>query len=109
MSVRDYTLTLTGVAQNLRTVLTNTEKGGPQDEAYRQIILAQDPGNSAVIYVGASSAVSSTLHGFSLDPTQATAQDKISIGPFNDGPVKLSEIWVLGTNNEKLHIFGIPY
>ena len=109
MAARDYTLTLTGVAQCLKSVLANTERGGAQDEAYRQIILAADPGNAAAVYVGASSSVSSSLFGFSLDPTQATANDRQSIGPFNEGPVKLSDIWVIGTNNEKLHIWGVPF
>jgi hypothetical protein len=109
MAVRDYSLTLNGSAQRLSTVLSNTQPGGPQDEAFRQIILAQHPGNSNAIYVGANSTISTTAFGFALDPTQATAADRQTIGPFETGPVKLSEIWVLGTNAEILHIFGIPF
>ena len=109
MSARDFTLTLNGSAQRLSTVLADTQPGGTRDEAYRQIVLAADPANTAAVFVGASSSVTSSNFGFSLDPTQATAKDRESIGPFNDGPIKLSEIWVIGTNNEKLHIFGVPY
>lgn len=109
MAARDYTLTLTGVAQRLSSVLANTTPGGTNDEACRQIVLAADPGNAAAVFVGASAAVSSSLFGFSLDPTQATAQDRQSLGPFPDGPVKLSEIWVIGSSNEKLHVFAVPY
>lgn len=109
MAVRDYTLTLNGSAQRLSTVLANANPGGPNDEAMAQIILAADPGNAAAVYVGSSSAVSSSLFGFAIDPAQATAQDRQSIGPFPQGSVKLSEIWVLGANNEKLHVLAIPY
>lgn len=109
MAARDFTLTLTGSAQRLSTLLSNAEVGGSLDESYVQLILAADPANAAAIFVGASSAVSSTLYGFALDPTQATAKDRESIGPFIDGKVRLSDIWVIGTNNEKLHVFGVPY
>ena len=108
MAFRHYSLTLTGVAQRLSSVLTNSQVGGEEDVACAQIILSADPANTAVIYVGSTSSVSSTSHAFSLDPTQATAVDKVSIGPFSVGPVKLSEIWALGTNNERLMI-GVVY
>jgi hypothetical protein len=106
---KHFTLTLTGSAQRLSSVLTDPTVGGRDDVGYRQIILSQVPANGAVIYVGASSGVSSTSHGFSLDPTQATAVDKVSLGPFDSGPIRLSDLWVIGTNNELLGIFGIPY
>ena len=50
-----------------------------------------------------------TLTGVALDPTQATAQDRVSLGPFEAGPIKLSEIWVLGTNTEILHVLTVPF
>lgn len=109
MSFRHYALTLTGVAQRLSTVLTNTEVGGPQDVACRQIILAADPANTAVVYIGGSSSVSSTSHAFSLDPTQATAKDRETIGPFDAGPVKLSEVWAIGTADQRLMIGIVEY
>lgn len=109
MSAVDYSLTLNGSAQQLSSVLAVSQRGGSQDEAFRQIILAADPANTAAVYIGTSSAVTSSVFGFALDPTQATARDRESIGPFEAGPVKLSDLWAIGTNNEKLHIFGIPY
>jgi hypothetical protein len=107
--VKDFTLTLTGVAQRLSTVLADPTVGGKDDIPFRQIILCQDPANAAVIYVGSSSAITSTNFGFSLDPTEATAKDRESIGPFEAGPVKLSDLWVLGTNAQKLHVLGVPF
>lgn len=109
MAARMYTLALTGVAQRLSNVLTDPTPGGIDDEAMVQIILAQDPANAAAIYIGNDSTVSSSVFGFSLDPTQATAQDRQSIGPFAKGCVKLSELWAIGTNTEKLHIFAVPH
>lgn len=109
MPFQHYALTLSGVAQQLNNVLTVTERGGPQDQACRQILLAADPANTAAVYVGGNNAVSSTSHAFALDPTQATAKDRESIGPFIDGCVKLSDLWVRGTANERLMIGIVPY
>ena len=109
MAFDHFALTLSGVAQRLYSVLANTEVGGPNDLPCRQIILAADPANTAVVYVGGSSAVSATSHAFSLDPTAATALDKQSIGPFEAGPVKLSDFWALGTANERLMIGIVPF
>lgn len=109
MAWRTYSLTLSGAAQRLSSVLTNTTPGGDEDVAYQQLILAADPANGNVIYVGSNSSVSSTVHGFSLDPTQATAKDRESIGPFPTGRIKLSEIWVIGTASQRLMIAGVPY
>lgn len=109
MAARDYTLTLTGVAQRLSSVLSDTTPGGTRDEACRQIIVAQDPTNTHAIYFGSTASVTSSAYGFSLDPTEATAKDREIIGPFDTGPVKLSEIWVIGTANDKLHLFVVPF
>lgn len=109
MAFRHYALTLSGVAQRLSSVLTVTEVGGSQDVACRQIILAADPANSNVVYIGGDSTVSSTSHAFALDPTQATAKDRESIGPFDAGPVKLSEFWAIGTADQRLMIGIVEY
>ncbi len=108
MSWRHYALTLSGVAQRVSSVLTNTEAGGPQDVACRQIIFSADPANGNVLYIGGV-GVSDTSHAFALDPTQATAKDRESIGPFEAGPVKLSEFWVLGTATQRLMIGIVEY
>lgn len=104
MAWKHYTLTLTGSAQRLSSVLADPTVGGPQDYACRQVILCADPANTAVVYIGGGNpAVSSTSHAFSLDPTQAS-QNPVSIGPAADVAVKLSEIWAIGTANERLMI-----
>ena len=54
--------------------------------------------------------VSSTSFGIALDPTQATAQDRVMIGPFTwGGGAKLSDLWVNGTATQKLMVLGIPF
>lgn len=102
MPFNAYSLTLTGGIQRLSSVLTNTTPGGEWDFPCLQILLSADPANAAAAYIGGS-AVSSTAHAFSLDPTQAT-QQPVSIGPFQAGAVKLSELYVIGAANERLMI-----
>jgi hypothetical protein len=108
MAVRHFDLTLNGAAQQLSSAIPSVAGAAGPDEAYRQLIFSSAPANAAAIYIGATSSVSSASHGFSLDPTQAS-QQPVSVGPFESGPVKLSEIWVIGANAEILHVLGIPF
>lgn len=107
MPFQHYALTLSGAAQNVATALGLDEQSATLP--YRQVILAADPANGNVLYIGSNAGVSSTDHGFSLDPTQATAKDRESLGPFPSGAVKLKEIWVIGTANQRLMIAGVPF
>jgi len=109
MALLTFDVTLNGSAQNVAAALGITV-GGPADRAYAQLIVAADPANGAVVYVGAASTISSTSHGFALDPTQATAKDRETFGPWGDGTgkVKLSDLWVLGTNAQIVHFCGVP-
>ena len=112
MAIRSYVLTLNAAAQRLSSVLGNTTPGGPDDHGLRQITLQADPANGAVVYGAGSnigSAISSSNHGFSLDPTQATAVDKITFGPFEAGAVRLSDLWALGTDTQRLMITVVPF
>ena len=106
MAIRHYVLTLNGSAQRLSSVLTNTNPGGPNDEAFRFLTLQSGKANTNDIFVGGST-VSATDYGMRLDPTDTIPP--IDMGHYDAGPVKLSEIYVIGTNNEKLHIFGVPF
>ncbi len=103
MAVRDFTLTITAAAQKLSSALANTERGGAQDEAYRQIILTCETD----CFIGASSSLTTSTYGYKLfAATNATMP--LVIGPFDAGPVKLSDLWVIGTSG-KLHILGVTY
>ena len=109
MAFKHYVVTLNGSTQNVATALAMDLNGQEATLPYRQLIFSADPANTAVVYVGDDADVSSTDHGFSLDPTQATAVDKVSLGPFPSGAVKLKEFYVRGTNNERLMIAGVPF
>lgn len=106
MAVRQFVLTFDGTIQRLSTVLGVTTVGGIDDIGFYQLILAADPANAAVCYIG-DDGVSATDHGFSLDPTQATAVDKVSLGPFELPRLKLSQLYALGTATQRLMILGI--
>lgn len=110
MAYKQYTLVLTGVAQRVSTVLANSQVGGPQDVACRQIVFAMGPANGAPLYVGSDNTVSATNHAFVLGtPVTQGPWDRVTIGPFSAGPVKLSDFWVLGTANERLMIGLVPF
>jgi hypothetical protein len=106
MPFKHYAVTLSGAVQRVSTALGLTEAAATLP--YRQLIFSADPANTAVLYVG-DSAVASTTHGFALDPTAATAMDKVSVGPFPSGAVKLQDFYVIGTANERLMIAGVPF
>lgn len=123
MALRDWTLTLNGSAQQLSSVLgvddtskanpptAEAVRGGTRDEALRTIILQGDPANTHVVYVGSSSSVSSSLYGVAVPIPIATSNPTalIAMSWSHSGPVKLSDFWVLGTANEKLHILAVPF
>lgn len=102
MSVRMYNVTITAAAQRLSVALANTERGGPADEAMSQILLTADTD----CYLG-DSTVTTTTYGLKLFAATASSP-VVSIGPWEAGPVKLSDIWVIGTSG-KLKILAFPY
>lgn len=108
MAFKSYSLTLSGAAQRLSSVFTNTAVGGPDDVSCRQIFLQGHHANTARIFVGDSDQVSATVYGTYL-PIPTGSPLPVSIGPFETGPVKLSSIWVFGTLNEVLKISIVPF
>jgi len=114
VAFKAYQLTLTGVAQRLSNAYglgpmpsPVTSEFAAADIPLRQISFQALTAAGADIYVGDSSAVSSTVHGFRVDP--ANTQQPFVLGPFDCGPMKLSDFWVLGTTGEVLLIGAIPY
>jgi hypothetical protein len=103
MAARSFNLTITAAAQQLSSVLSPSQRGGPVDEAYRQIILTTETD----CFIGSSSSLTTSIYGFKLF-AQTASMEPLYIGPFPDGPVKLSDLWVIGTSGV-LHIFAIPY
>lgn len=102
MAARDYTLTITAAAQRLSSVLADTQPGGTRDEAFRQLILQADTD----CFIGASSGVTTTTYGTKIFAATASTAP-LTIGAFDGGPIKLSDLYVIGTSG-KLHILGLP-
>jgi hypothetical protein len=75
------------------------------DIPYRELVL-QVAGADA--YIGADSTVSPTNYGLKA---AVVGQSTVGggIGPFDSGPVKLSDFWAVGGAGATLHIVGIPY
>lgn len=105
MAFRHYpALTLTGVAQNIRTALQLDDDSDPKARA---VIFHPDSSNSNPIYVGGI-GVGTTDWAFRLPAFSATLPPFI-LGEFDQGPLQLKDFWVIGTSGEKLHIGIVPW
>lgn len=103
MASRSYQLTITAAAQRLSEALTDKTVGGPEDVAYRQLELTA----SVDCFMGSTAALTTSAYGRKLFAAAAGTQSVV-IGPFESGPVKLSDLYVIGTSGT-LNIFGIPF
>jgi len=105
--VRDFTLTLNGSAQRLSTALPDTTVGGADDLPAQFVVLQPDGANGAAVFVGGTSSVSSTVYGFSLPAGAAGVPPPPFPLSAYMGRFRLSDIWVIGTNTQKLHVLLI--
>lgn len=95
MALHVLTVTLSGSAQQLTATVTPV----------RQIFFENDTGN-ADVKVG-TSTLSSTVYGFIVEAGPSKPK---SMGPFSgDSPLGLQEIWVLGTDTQKLRVTYIGH
>jgi hypothetical protein len=104
MAVVDYTLTLTGSAQALSTATSASAA------TVRTVTIQQDPANTHVAYVGASSALTSAAWGVRLPaPVAGEPAAPFMLGDTQSqhGHFKLSDVYVLGTAAEKLHLLVV--
>lgn len=106
MAARMYNLTVTAAAQPLSAAIpTDPTRGGTRDEAMRQVLLSMD---TAVAFVG-DSTVTTTSYGVEVFVAASPNNPlPVTIGPFETGPFKLSDLYVVGTSG-KLHILAIPF
>ena len=107
MAARDFQIVLAAAALRLSNVyggIANAEPDAGLNIPYRQLLLSAE---GAVAFVGAASDVTATNYGVRVE-IGATAVDPVSIGPFETGPVKLSDLWAAGAG-ATLHILAIPY
>lgn len=104
--LRSYNLTLAATQQRLSDVYGGAPGSvDPKvDIPYRQVILQA---SGAAAYIGADPAVlSTTVYGNKVD--SANTGPGTILGPFDQGPIKLSDLYALGAG-AVLHITGIPY
>jgi len=109
MAFRSYTLTLNGAAQRLSNVYGGAAGvANPlSDIPYRAIYLQGLLANTAAVFVGMDDTVSSTNHGFRIGA--ADTDPPVALEPSSPGsPSKLSDFWVIGTNNEVLCVGSVP-
>lgn len=99
--VGHYVLTLSGSAQAL-----SSASGSPPDRAVRTVSLQPGASNAAAVYVG-DADVSDSDYGVRLE----AASGGVPPAPFmlgetqsQVGHFKLSDLYVLGSNTEKLHL-----
>ncbi|HET9258272.1 MAG TPA: hypothetical protein VFO16_24165 [Pseudonocardiaceae bacterium] len=107
--VQSYVLTFTGAAQRLSDAYTVTTVGGSDDVPIENLILQPDGANAAACFFGSSSAVSASVYGFSLAAGNAGVPPLPFILGLPVARIRLSDLWVLGTSTQKLHIMLVSY
>ena len=108
MSARDYQVTLAAGAVRLSRAYASgavdVEPSAADNLPFRQLVFSAE---GAVAFVGAASDVSSTNYGTRVE-VGAAGSAPVIVGPFETGPVKLSDFWAAGAG-AILHVLGIPY
>lgn len=76
----------------------------------RSLALQPRGTNTNPVYLGSSSAVTSTNYGVRLPAPSGGIPPAPYIPPeFTDGTVALTDFWVIGTAGEFLHLHVLPY
>lgn len=106
--IRTYRLVLTGVAQNLSDAFGDGVGvvNAAHDIPLRQIVL-QSQKAGADVFLGQDNTVTGTVFGVRLSPTESVPP--FTLGPYDTGPMKLSDFWVFGTNTQVLTVLVVPY
>lgn len=109
--VKHLTLTFTGAVQKLSDAYATvsgvtSDQLAAADVAYQLVVLQPDGANAAVCYIGGTSegTLTSANHGFQLAAGAAGAPPlPFALPAPGGGPIRASDLTVLGTINEKLH------
>jgi hypothetical protein len=104
MAARHFQLTLAAAAQRLSDVYGDGVGvvNAANDLPYRQLLLSA---TGADAFVGDDAEVDSTDYGALVDSTALTP---VVLGPFETGPLKLSDLYVAGAG-ATLHVLAIPF
>src|SRR5437773_677151 len=105
MAVRSYQLVLAAGALRLSDVYGDgAGVANPKNDIpYRQVILQA---SGAAAYVGFTNLTTSSVYGAKVDNT--FTGPGVSLGPFEAGPIKLSDLWVAGAGST-ISVLGIPF
>lgn len=110
MAARDFQVTLAAAAVRLSRAYPSgagdVQPSAAEDIPYRQLLLTAT-GADAFIGSNQDSGADTTATTFGI-AVDSTALGPASIGPFETGPVKLSDFWAAGATSV-LHILGIPF
>lgn len=100
-----FVATVTAAAAPLSSLISGFVLA-TDDVGCRQISLfVPASGNSGTVYVGGSNGLTTASYGFAMVATGAL----ISYGWYETGPVKLSDIYVVGTAGDKVYITITPF
>lgn len=108
MAARSFQLTLAAAALRLSDVYGGPAGADPSaalNVPYRQILLSASGADAFVGGQDQGALTTATVYGMQVD---STALGPASIGPFETGPVKLSDFWVAGAGSV-IHILCIPF
>lgn len=110
MPARDFQVALAAVAVRVSRVYPSgagdAQPSAAEDIPYRQLLLSATGADAFVgSHEDSGALTTATTFGIAID---STALGPASIGPFETGPVKLSQLWAAGAG-ATLHILGIPY
>jgi hypothetical protein len=103
MAVAHYTLTLNASAQALSTV------SGATEASVRTVSLQPGAANTGVLYIGGA-GVSAANYGIRVPaPVSSEPPAPVILGDTQSpyGHFKLSDVYVLGTNAEKVHLLVV--
>lgn len=98
--VQDFVLTLDGTAQRLSSLYASADLDVP----VQVVMLQADGANANPIFVGGSGAVTTSAWGFRIEKATATVPPVPVIIAVERMAIRLSDLWVIGTNTEKLHV-----
>lgn len=105
MAIRVFQLVLSATPKRLSDVYGGTP--GTPDESknipYRQLFLQADGAD----FVVGDSTVTTTNYGAKF-PVTGNAFASGSLGPYETGPLKLSDFWAVGAG-ATVHIVGVPF
>jgi hypothetical protein len=105
MAAKSFTLTVAAVATRLSDVYGDgTSVVNPaNDIPYRQLVLQAETADAKI----GDSTLTTANYGNLITSTAPAAP--LVLGPFESGPIKLSQLFAIGGGTGKLHILGIPF